>query len=458
MRDLTGATLGSYELKELVGKGAMAFVYRAVQRPLGREVALKILAPSLVEQPGFPERFEHEAQTLSRLDCPNILPVFDYSRIDGVTFLVMPYVGGGNLRTRLDDNDLDRDQVGRVLTEIGEALHYAHEAGIIHRDVKPSNILIHPDGRPVLADFGLARNDTTPAVFTAHGFTLGTPGYMAPEQAMGRALDRRADVYSLGVLAFEMLTGAVPYLGESPMETMVATVRDPIPSARAVNPSLPEAVDVVLARVLAKDPEDRYPTARDFLTGLAGISFAPDWRPAPRSRSTDTHPTAVLRPLTEEQVAPVLEPESVARVTRSGPRVLRRWLAIGGRELGPGRYLGAAALALVLGGVLLVWRQGVSGSELAIILAALAGFLAGTLTRPQAATTTTATAPAPPETSEPGSAPLVATPRPASKSPSQPLTVVQPVQVGLGAFDLGGSFVRPIGEAPRVAQREATPS
>ena len=308
MKDLTGARLGNYDVLERLGAGGMAVVYRAVQQPLGREVALKALMPSLIEDRGFIQRFELEARTLARLDHPHILPIYDFVVMPGVVFLTMPLVRGGTLRDILDRGPLDGATAWRYLREVGEGLQHAHDAGIIHRDLKPSNVLIHSDGRALLADFGLARSANQDTRLTSAGFTLGTPGYMAPEQVMGRDLDHRCDIYSMGVMTFEMMTGRMPFTGASAVEIAVATVSTPVPSAAALNPSLPDELDRVLARALAKDPAQRPSSVRELVAQLGEV---------PQRRSTAI-PVPKPRP-----VAAVASPKPVSspQPTRSSPTV-----------------------------------------------------------------------------------------------------------------------------------------
>src|SRR5712692_4237532 len=207
MKDLTGTRVGSYEIVERLGGGGMAVVYRAVQQPLGREVAFKALSPYLFQDDGFVKRFEAEANTLAKLDHPNILPIYDFELTEGMAYLTMPLIRGGTLRDILNRGPLDTLTAWRYLREIGDGLQHAHDAGIVHRDLKPTNVLIHSDGRAMLADFGLARGAGQPTHLTTVGLAIGTPGYMAPEQVMGHEVDRRADIYAMGVLTFEMLTG-----------------------------------------------------------------------------------------------------------------------------------------------------------------------------------------------------------------------------------------------------------
>lgn len=270
MRNLTGQTLGRYDIVESLGQGGTAQVYRAVQQPLGRPVAIKVLSPVLVEEPGFVKRFENEARVLAQLDHPNILPIYDFDEVDGLIYIAMPLVRGGTLRDLLDRGPMDTVTAWRYLRETGDALHHAHQAGIVHRDLKPTNILVHADGRALLADFGLARASSDTHL-TQVGHTVGTPGYMSPEQVMGHDVDQRTDIYALGVLTFEMLTGRMPFPGTTAMEIAMATVSAPVPSATALNRTLPDELDLLLGRVLAKEPGNRPPTAEILVRELGRL-------------------------------------------------------------------------------------------------------------------------------------------------------------------------------------------
>jgi predicted Ser/Thr protein kinase len=271
VKDLTGTRVGQYEIVERLGGGGMAVVYRAVQQPLGREVALKALSSELFQDDGFVKRFETEAKTLAKLDHPNILPIYDFEMNDGVAYLTMPLIRGGTLRDVLNRGPLDTLTAWRYLREIGDGLQHAHDAGIVHRDLKPTNVLIHSDGRAMLADFGLARGAGQPTHLTTIGLAIGTPGYMAPEQVMGHDVDKRADIYAMGVLTFEMLTGRLPFIGSNRMEVAYSTVNAPIPSAVKLNAALPDELDQLLAKVLAKDPAQRPQTVRDLLAEMARL-------------------------------------------------------------------------------------------------------------------------------------------------------------------------------------------
>jgi serine/threonine protein kinase len=304
VKDLTGTRLSGYEIVERLGGGGMAVVYRAVQQPLGREVALKALSSELFQDEGFVKRFETEAKTLARLDHPNILPIYDFEVIDGNAFLTMPLIRGGTLRDILNRGPLDPLTAWRYLREIGDGLQHAHDAGIVHRDLKPTNVLIHADGRAMLADFGLARGAGQPTHLTTIGLAIGTPGYMAPEQVMGHDVDKRADIYAMGVLTFEMLTGRLPYIGANRMEVAYATVNSPIPSAVKINANLPDELDQLLAKVLAKDPAQRPQTVRELLAAMARLpqrrtSPAGAAAPAPVASAAPAGGVAVLpRPAT----------------------------------------------------------------------------------------------------------------------------------------------------------------
>lgn len=265
-----GARIGPYQILGELGRGGMATVYRAYQPNLEREVALKVLPEFLVDQPGFKARFHREAVAVARLQHPNILSVFDHGEQDGVTYIVSEFVEGGTLAQRMGA-PIQLDYCVRLLRPIADALDYAHSEGIIHRDIKPSNILLDRRGVPILSDFGLARlADAADAErLTQTGTTVGTPTYMAPEQCAGGAVGAPADIYALGIIAFEMITGRVPFTAPTPLGVIAAHQITPPPSPRKFNPSLPEAVVQPILKVLEKDPAKRPETATDFVEELA---------------------------------------------------------------------------------------------------------------------------------------------------------------------------------------------
>ena len=261
-----GTKIGPYQILGELGKGGMATVYRAYQPSLEREVALKVLPEFLVEQPGFKARFHREAVAVARLQHPNILSVFDHGEQDGVTYIVSEYVDGGTLAARMGA-PIQLDYCVRILRPIADALDYAHSEGVIHRDVKPSNILLDRRGVPILSDFGLARvaEAADSERLTQTGAMVGTPTYMAPEQCSGQEAGAPADIYALAVIAFEMVTGRVPFSAPTPLGVIAAHQVTPPPSPRKFNPSLPQVVEQPLLAGLAKDPARRPETATDFV-------------------------------------------------------------------------------------------------------------------------------------------------------------------------------------------------
>ena len=267
MNGLIGKTLGPYQILEKIGRGGMATVYKAYQPALDRYVAVKVLPAHLAEAPGFAQRFQREAKAVAKLEHPNILPIHDFGQQEEHTYLVMRYVEGGTLEDIMG-KPIPLERVTPLLVQMAEALDYAHERGVVHRDVKPSNILLDPDGRPFLTDFGVARIMEATQQLTGTGVGVGTPAYMSPEQGQGRKVDRRSDVYSLGVVLYEMMTGEVPYQAETPIAVVLKHINDPLPLPRKVNPAIPEAVERVILKAMAKSPEDRFQTAREMARAI----------------------------------------------------------------------------------------------------------------------------------------------------------------------------------------------
>ena len=263
---MTPTAFGKYVVVEVIGRGGMANVYRARHPALDRDVAIKAIHPHLAEEPGFGERFVHEARLVASLRHPGIVQVHDFDVADGRPYMVMEYVDGGTLKDRLARARAERgrmslEETAGFLLPIADALDYAHARGAVHRDLKPANILLTDAGAPVLSDFGIAKILEDAAFVSATGSLVGTPAYMSPEQAAGRRVDARTDQYSLGVVLYEMTTGRVPFSGESPTAVMVQHLQEPPPAPRLVNPDLPPAVEAVVLRALAKDPDARFASA-----------------------------------------------------------------------------------------------------------------------------------------------------------------------------------------------------
>lgn len=280
---MLGTRLGSYEIIEEIGKGGMATVYRAFQPSIGRYVAIKIIHRAIAADSTALERFQREARLIARLEHPHLLPVYDYDGAHDPPYIVMRYLEGGTLKEVLDYGKLPLGDVNHIMRQVSSALDYAHRQNVIHRDIKPSNIMIDPEGNAFLMDFGIARLAGGSEGLTQTGFAVGTPGYMAPEQGMGMdTIDHRADIYSLGVMVFQMVTGQMPYTAETPLAVVMKHINDPVPSVRHFDPTLPELLDTAIARAMAKKPEQRYNTATDFaddLTRAVGkmtVSLRPD--------------------------------------------------------------------------------------------------------------------------------------------------------------------------------------
>jgi len=285
-----GVQVGPYQIVEQVGRGGMATVFKAYQPALERMVALKVLPEVLAEDPQFRERFRREAVAIAKLRHHSILTVYDHGEFEDQLYIVTEFVEGGTFATELG-KPLGVQRSTAVLTSIASALDYAHKQGVLHRDVKPSNILINKEGAAVLGDFGLARMMApTGERLTRIDMVVGTPEYMSPEQCAGRDAGPASDQYSLGVVAFEALTGHVPYEAETPAAVMLEQIQSPLPDPRTVNPDLSENIEHSLMRALAKDPADRFASCGEFIEAIAGKTTVP--LPAPMKEK----PTAVAAP------------------------------------------------------------------------------------------------------------------------------------------------------------------
>ena len=269
MDDLTGKTIGRYQVSSLIGRGGMATVYKAHDPSLDRAVALKLLLPQLSADPAFVARFRREARAVAALRHPNIVQVHEFDSADGEYFMVMEFVDGPTLATLLKrlnrkGRRLSREDILRIFPPLCSAIDYANREGMVHRDIKPSNIILTRKGDPVVTDYGIAKVAGATS-YTMPGTVVGSAQYMSPEQAQGLPADNRSDIYSLGVCLFEALTGRVPFDGETTASVLAQHLTAPVPSALAFNPELPLEVEAVLARVLARNP----PTA---------TSWRPIWR------------------------------------------------------------------------------------------------------------------------------------------------------------------------------------
>jgi serine/threonine-protein kinase len=270
MKLAAGTHLGPYRIVEAAGRGGMATVYKAYHASLERFVAVKVL-PDFVsdDDTAFLTRFRREAVAVARLRHPNILTVFDHGEEEGVAYMVTEFVDGGTLESRLGQ-PMPLDDVVKLIGPIAQALDYAHSRDILHRDVKPSNVLLTEDWTPVLSDFGLAHlMGGSQARLTRADSVLGTPEYMSPEQCAGKPLTAAADQYSLAVVVYEMLTGQLPFTAETPQALILAHIGEPVPAPRERNPELPAAAEQALVKALAKNPQHRFASCAEFVDALA---------------------------------------------------------------------------------------------------------------------------------------------------------------------------------------------
>ena len=290
--------LGAYQLVRRLGEGGMAQVYLARDVRLGRDVAVKVLDRRLADRSGFRERFLREARVAAALDHPNIVPLYDFGEENGVLYLVMPYVSGGSLQDQLSRAPMPISEVVAYGSQLTDALAYAHKRHLVHRDVKPANILIHSDGRLMLSDFGLAKildSGMQPAVSRNHP-DAGTPEYMAPEQIEGRT-EARSDLYGLGVVLYLLMTGRLPFNGSSSNAVMEAHLYRLPESPRRLNPEITPALEMVVMQALAKRPEDRFTTASEMGAALMTALVAGESSPLPFANPISPLPYTSLPPI-----------------------------------------------------------------------------------------------------------------------------------------------------------------
>jgi serine/threonine protein kinase len=271
-----------YEIKAELGRGGMATVYHAYDPLFQRDVALKVLPPQFLHDPTFKQRFILEAQTVAALEHPAIVPVYDFGEIKNIPFLVMRYLPGGNLTQRLKKEQLmPLPETVRIIERLAPALDDAHAKGVIHRDLKPDNILFDQRDDAFITDFGIAKLSESRTDLTTGGLILGTAAYMSPEQASGMDLDGRSDIYALGVILFQMLTGRLPFEAKTPVALIMQHMTQPIPPILEVNPELPLALEDVITQALAKDREERYTNAQALATDLTTAMNRPHLQKSP---------------------------------------------------------------------------------------------------------------------------------------------------------------------------------
>ncbi len=291
-----GQMVGPYRIINQIGKGGMATVYKAYQAAMDRHVALKILPVHLAQTAEFTGRFHQEARIIANLEHPHILPVFDYGESDGISYLVMRYLEAGTLKDKLDVGTLSLAQIDQLFTQLAGALGYAHDHGVIHRDLKPSNVLIDAQGNVFLTDFGIAKLLEGDAKFTQTDAIIGTPAYISPEQGQGQPATRRSDIYSLGIILYEMVTGRVPFTAETPMAVIFKHVSDPLPLPTAVKSDITPDIERLLLKALAKNPNDRFQSVAEFVAA---------WKEAlPGTNNTTRHAYTELEQTRQVTPAP----------------------------------------------------------------------------------------------------------------------------------------------------------
>ncbi|NDJ34710.1 MAG: serine/threonine protein kinase, partial [Chloroflexi bacterium] len=265
--------LGRYEIIDEIGRGGMGVVYRARDQRFNREVAIKVLPRAISSREELAERFNREAQAIARLEHNAIVPVYDYGDENGALYLVMRLMGGGSLADRIVKGPMNIEEAAPIISRVAEALDAAHDRGLIHRDVKPGNILFDAYGAAFLSDFGIVKLDEAATMLTGTG-AVGTPAYMAPEMADG-VVSPAGDIYSLGVTLYQMLTGQLPFRGTTPIAMIMAHISEPVPDLRVARPDLPEAVQAIVEKGLAKKPENRFPNAQRMAKALAAVADGP---------------------------------------------------------------------------------------------------------------------------------------------------------------------------------------
>ena len=405
MSDLTGQWLGQYQILARVSKGSTSTIYKAYQPKLDRFVAVKVLSPHVVDEEGFLDRFTQEARAVAQLDHPNIVPVYDFDQAGDMAYIVMKYVESGTLGSMMTGAPLELGLTVDIVTQVGLALGYAHRRGVIHRDVKPSNILIGEGRWALLTDFGLVKILGGGPHLTRSGIGMGTPDYMSPEQAQGMPGDGRGDLYSLGVTLYEMVTGRPPFQADSLMGVIVKHITElPLPP-RQLNPNLPEALASAILTALAKDPADRFQTAEAMVAAVV--------RGAGPVAERETVPHVDLAAISVMRSAEAVSPLPVAtRKVRALTNSVAQWrkrsrgvvVKARGRLVGPGGL--SRRQQVVVGGVILAM----------LVLAALFGRL--TVGRPvdEAAVPSLAT----PTSSLPTTTAMPVTPIPTSSPPPVP--------------------------------------
>jgi tRNA A-37 threonylcarbamoyl transferase component Bud32/tetratricopeptide (TPR) repeat protein len=333
-----GENVGPYRIVEKLGQGGMATVFKAYHPSLDRYVAIKVMHPALQSDPNFLARFQREARIVARLDHPNIVPVYDFAEHRGHPYLVMRFVEGETLKAHLQREPFSTEEALRLMRAVGDALAYAHGSGVLHRDIKPSNVILTPEGHFYLTDFGVARMAEAGESTLSRDMMVGTPQYIAPEQAKGETnLDARTDIYSLGVVLYELLVGRVPFQADTPYAVIHDHIFTPLPMPRSINPAVSESLERVLLKALAKEREDRFQSVEELVQAVEAELASQAPPPLPATAVAPVGAPAASAVVPEAAAAPpaagttataapaIVEPSAkAAKPARAGGRK-RRW-------------------------------------------------------------------------------------------------------------------------------------
>jgi serine/threonine-protein kinase len=311
---MSSKKIGRYEIRSELGRGGMATVYLAYDPVLEREVALKVLPTYFAHEPEFSARFAREAKTVAALEHNAIVSMYDYGEDGEWPYFVMQLMKGGSLKEKIEQGPLSMAEAAKILKRIGSALDRAHSRNLIHRDLKPGNILFNEDGDAYLTDFGIVKIVEGSDNYTQTGNTLGTPAYMSPEQARGvEGIDGRSDIYALGVILYEMLTGDVPYKSDTTLGQAMMHVMDPLPEILSVNPDLPPVIDEIIKKAMAKEKENRYATTGELAETVEAVANEESREAAAVPESVVAESAAIL-PIIEAEVKPAQEAVVTAHV------------------------------------------------------------------------------------------------------------------------------------------------
>ena len=468
-----GYTLGGrYVIEALLGQGGMSAVYRANDPNLRRPVAIKLIHSHLSSDPEFVRRFEAEAAAVAQLRHPNIVQVFDFNHDDDVYYMVMEYLPGESLQDRLRtlsaaNQRFSLTAAANIIATLADAVAYAHERGTIHRDLKPANVMLMPQGQPVLTDFGVAKIIGGQR-HTATGAVIGTPAYMAPEQVRGQPLDGRADIYSLGVMLYELLAGRPPFEGDSAMTVMLKHINDPVPNIRQWVPDIPDGFVAIIDRAMAKQPSQRFQSAGQLATALRTMAQNPAAKVVLPAIGAEPSPTIFARPDAQAtgalpSVTNVVEPPRAIRPSDANateimpPSEPPPQAPPKGPASTPWALLAGAAVILVLclgflaAGVVILSKLNLTGAPIASVTPARQPTVVATGGLPTAATTeppaaATLTLPAvvtpPPDNTTAATLPATAAPSVAPSATQPPSPTARPVPAGMvlvpaGTFNMG---------------------